>query len=415
MRALLPAAKITYAADWSEYFGHQPQDGSGDVLFHLDPLWADANIDLIGIDDYTPLSDWRYTSTHADVDARSVYSLPYLKANVEGGEHYDWYYADETDRAKQTRRPITDGAYGEPWIYRAKDIRSWWENPHHDRVAGVRSATPTAWVPRSKPVWLTEVGCPATDLGANKPNLFYDPKSSESALPPFSRGARDDEMQRRFLQAKLGYWAEPGVNPVSPLYGGPMIGEMFVWTWDARPWPDFPVRESVWSDGPAHRLGHWITGRVSGGSLALIVADICLRSGLRLEDFDVSRLYGTVDGYVVERTASAREALQPLMTAFGFDAFESGGRIVFATRAGGGGGALRSEQLVVGERDDPAVMRETARLTEAPDAVRLAYLQAESDYRLGAAEARLPGGRQLRISETSLELVAAGIAGAIGR
>ncbi len=34
-----PATKVTYAADWSEYFGHQPADGSGDVAFHLDPLW----------------------------------------------------------------------------------------------------------------------------------------------------------------------------------------------------------------------------------------------------------------------------------------------------------------------------------------------------------------------------------------
>jgi len=37
--------QITYAADWSEYFGHQPQDGSGDVNFHLDPLWASSDID----------------------------------------------------------------------------------------------------------------------------------------------------------------------------------------------------------------------------------------------------------------------------------------------------------------------------------------------------------------------------------
>src|SRR5690606_38311767 len=27
--------RITYGADWSEYFGHQPADGSGDVYFHL--------------------------------------------------------------------------------------------------------------------------------------------------------------------------------------------------------------------------------------------------------------------------------------------------------------------------------------------------------------------------------------------
>ena len=52
--------------------------------------------------------------------------------------------------------------------------------------------------------------------------------------------------------------------------------------------------------------------------------------------------------------------------------------------------------------------RETARLTEAPDAVRLAYLQAELDYRLGAAEARLPGGDLVRVSETSLELALPG-------
>jgi len=41
--------KIGYAADWSEYFGHQPGDGSGDVFFHLDPLWADPEIDFVGM------------------------------------------------------------------------------------------------------------------------------------------------------------------------------------------------------------------------------------------------------------------------------------------------------------------------------------------------------------------------------
>jgi hypothetical protein len=56
VRALLPGAALSYAADWSEYFGHQPQDGSGEVRFHLDPLWADGNIDFVGIDNYMPLS-----------------------------------------------------------------------------------------------------------------------------------------------------------------------------------------------------------------------------------------------------------------------------------------------------------------------------------------------------------------------
>ena len=56
-------------------------------------------------------------------------------------------------------------------------------------------------MPRSKPVWLTELGCPAVDRGANRPSVFPDPKSSESGLPPFSNGDRDDLMQRRLLEA----------------------------------------------------------------------------------------------------------------------------------------------------------------------------------------------------------------------
>ncbi len=63
------ATKVSYAADWSEYFGHQPGDGSGDVFFHLDPLWADANVDFVGIDNYMPLSDWRDGDDHLDAAA----------------------------------------------------------------------------------------------------------------------------------------------------------------------------------------------------------------------------------------------------------------------------------------------------------------------------------------------------------
>ena len=53
--------KLSYAADWSEYFGHQTADR---VRFHLDPVWASPEVDFVGIDNYWPLSDWR-DGTHA--------------------------------------------------------------------------------------------------------------------------------------------------------------------------------------------------------------------------------------------------------------------------------------------------------------------------------------------------------------
>ena len=96
------------------------------MYFHLDPLCSDANIDFIGIDNYMAVSDWRDGWDHLDAAvAPQVYDRAYLQANIAGGEGFDWFYASQTDRDSQTRTPITDGAYGKPWVYRNKDLRSW--------------------------------------------------------------------------------------------------------------------------------------------------------------------------------------------------------------------------------------------------------------------------------------------------
>jgi hypothetical protein len=153
-------SRFSYTADWSEYFGHQPQDGSGDVYFHLDPLWAGAAIDFVGIDNYLPLSDWRDGFDHLDAQARwpAIHDRAYLQSNIAGGEGFDWLYAAEADRAAQVRTPITDGAHDKPWGFRPKDLRAWWSNRHCDRPGGVEAGIPTAWMPESKPIRFTELG-----------------------------------------------------------------------------------------------------------------------------------------------------------------------------------------------------------------------------------------------------------------
>ena len=196
------APKIVYAADWTEYGAHV-RDGGAEVRFPLDPLLAHPAIDAVGIDYYPPISDWREGLDHADLDlGRSVYDGTTSAGGSGRGEAFDWYYASEADRLAQVRTPITDGAYGKPWVFRPKDLVCWWSNPHVERVGGVEQAA-TAWSPRSKPIWLTEIGVPAVDKGPNGPNVFPDPKSSESACPPLSRGVRDDLVQARALEAML--------------------------------------------------------------------------------------------------------------------------------------------------------------------------------------------------------------------
>ena len=137
--------------------------------------------------------------------------------------------------------------------------------------AALNSGSPTAWSPQSKPIWITETGCPAVDRGANAPNIFPDPKSSESGLPYFSAGVRDDFMQARAMEAVLSHfdpalegYAE-GANPVSTVYGGRWwtpqhlhrlgVGRAAI-SGRFRRW------RAVWSDAADWETGHWLTGRL---------------------------------------------------------------------------------------------------------------------------------------------------------
>lgn len=407
-RTILGAGvKIGYAADWSEYHSHRPGDGSGDVFFHLDPLWADTNIDFIGVDNYLPLSDWRDGSGHLDFDPAgpaTIYDQSYLRSNVEGGEYFDWFYADEAARNAQVRSPITDGAYGEAWIYRNKAIREWWLNAHHNRPGGVRSGSPTAWTPQSKPIRFTEMGCPAVDKGSNQPNLFPDRLSSEGGFPWFSNRARDDQMQRSWLQAMIGHYATPANNPSSAVFGGRMVdlARSNVWAWDTRPWPSFPLGRKNWGDWLNWQSGHWISGRMGTApapeAIRAILADV---------EFDlhaIEPIPGVVDGITVGNLVSPRSLLDALRPAYQFDAVESDGFVKFLARHGRAPVAtISADDLVVGPDgpDQPRFRRTRAQETELPDAVKIRYGDQAKDDQPGASEARRSSGRSQRIVEYS--------------
>ncbi|WP_026784120.1 baseplate multidomain protein megatron [Pleomorphomonas koreensis] len=392
VRSILgPGVRISYAADWSEYFGHQPADGPGDVFFHLDPLWADSNIDFIGIDNYMPLSDWRDGVDHFDAQAGwpAIHDRAYLQSNIRGGEGFDWYYASEVDRANQIRTAITDGAAAKPWVFRSKDLRSWWSNRHYDRPGGVESPTPTAWVPQSKPIRFTELGCPAIDRGTNQPNVFVDPKSAESEVPHFSRGWRDDAIQRAYLEATYLWWSDPANNPISSISGSRMVHvpECAAWTWDARPYPFFPELTDVWTDGENWRLGHWLTGRLGAVSLAALVRHLCRRAGMRDEQIDVSGLWGAVEGYVIGALESPRASIANLARHFGFDAVESEGRIRFVMRGRAAVASIPTEAMVAADQNEVLELTRSQE-TELPQALKWQVARANEDYDAAIVEAR---------------------------
>ncbi|HEY8033048.1 MAG TPA: glycoside hydrolase TIM-barrel-like domain-containing protein [Methylocella sp.] len=221
-------------------------------------------------------------------------SKAYLKANIEGGEKFNWFYSDsnnlgrgndpfgsdlqvslpEGDRATQSRKQFFAGQQ----ILGNKQLRWWWNNPHqavydaHDGFGEIPHGLNTEWVAQSKPIVFTEYGFPSCDKCTNQPNVFFDAKSTESATPfwsiwqPSEGGGilpkPNQNLSLLALQAIYEYWFVDGHNAVSG-GGVKMIEPSFcsVWNWDARPFPAFPNLVNVWGDAGNWQTGNWLNGK----------------------------------------------------------------------------------------------------------------------------------------------------------
>ena len=274
--------------------------------------------------------------------------------------------------------------------------------PHVDRLGGVKAAGPTEWEPRSKPIWFTELGCPAANKGTNQPNVFHDPKSSESFFPyhlervagrlhPVSLSAGDVRALER-----------PGEQSAV----GPLLRAAW-WTWPGRmsgpgtrgPGPIFRTGWRPGSDGTNHARGHWLNGRTSLAALAEVVAEICGRCDLTA--IDVGRLHGGVTGYAIEAMESGRQSLQPLMLAYAFDSFAIDGALAFASRGGAAVSAIEPDRCVV-VAGQPVVSRTRAPLGGGAPAGSWSGSSAPTPTtRRGGGGARAPMSRNRRPSGSS--------------
>jgi GTA TIM-barrel-like domain/Conserved hypothetical protein 2217 (DUF2460) len=306
---------ITYSSDWSDWMGWQHPGANGQWP-HLDSLWASSNIDVVSFDNYLPLSDWTTGSGGLDVlnwsapapsgswppnasnmsglglsGVPTIYSLPYLESQLEGGQYFNWFYNDgnndgrgldpngsglmvslpEGDRLAQARNAYSANQQ----ILANKQLRWWWNNPHQAVYANASGAwvpqgPQTEWAAQSKSVIMLEYGCANADKATNQPNVFFDAKSSESATAYWSiwqqYGAswlpvRDDTIAALYLEAVYDYWLS-GSNNETSSGGVVMLATAFccVWNWDARPFPIFPLDSSAWGDTGNWSAGDWFTG-----------------------------------------------------------------------------------------------------------------------------------------------------------
>lgn len=300
-----PKVKITYAADWSEY--HHTDGG----WYNLDPLWACDYIDFIGIDAYFPLSN----STKVFYDEKRIMQ------GWESGEGYDYYYSDD----KKLKKKPLDAAYA--W----KNIKHWWESEHFNP-----DGSKTNWKPKQKKIWFTELGFPSVELASNQPNVFYSPDSVESNFPIHSNGRVDFVAQRQALSASEKYWRD-----------SEFLENMFVWTWDARPYPYWPDLNRIWSDGGCWSRGHWVNGKLGLTTLQAVVKDICKRAGISLDKIRAEELTDLVDGVVISNQDSSKDILNLLKLAYFFDSHEANGQLHFVKRMNRDICSIKYDELVI--------------------------------------------------------------------
>ncbi|MFT0167477.1 phage tail protein [Paraburkholderia mimosarum] len=119
-------------------------------------------------------------------------------------------------------------------------------------------------------------------------------------------------------------------------------------------------------------------------SLGSIVADVCNRAGLTSAQFDVSQLADPVKGYAVSSYSSGRNALDPLMSLYFFDAVDSEGKIKFIKRGGSPVATIPWSDLGVASNGGAAstdpIQETIVSESELPRSVTLAYKGAYSDY-----------------------------------
>ena len=174
-----------------------------------------------------------------------------------------------------------------------------------------------------------------------------------------------------------------------------------VWCWDARPFPDFPARDVVWSDGENWQRGHWLTGRMGLLPLADVVFDICRQSGL---DFvDTSQLNGLVQGYHLDHAMTGRAALTPLSALYGFSLIETASGLRFVSEGTAKNIELLDDDI---EGNGPSALSliksdPEERLKDA----RIHFIDASNDYQLGLTSARDQAAETVRIIDINAPIV----------
>ena len=176
-------------------------------------------------------------------------------------------------------------------------------------------------------------------------------------------------------------------GPVLEL-GDPDYADEAFWTDaynDAVTAGDLPAGWTYGVEYPVVVSSVWIASALSSETLTPlsttvgeIVGAVCELSGLSANEYDVSQLTDTLDGYVIARETDAASVIESLRPIGMFDPAEWDGKLRFIKRGGTAVGSINGDDLV--ERDGDAVEREMVQEVELLRKVSVGYLDTQAAW-----------------------------------
>lgn len=186
-----------------------------------------------------------------------------------------------------------------------------------------------------KKIWFTEFGFPSIDKATNQPNVFFDPACQDGGVPKYSSGEVDFSIQRRAIKAFIEYWQQQEY-----------IEQLFLWAWDARPYPAWP-HMNIWRDGHLWERGHWVNHKFGTSTIASILLELSARCGITSEKIEVSTLDEPVEGMLLGRQIAVIDAINILRIGYFFDLVASGqNKICFIKRGQSPPDNINAEMLI---------------------------------------------------------------------
>ncbi|KJV68657.1 glycoside hydrolase/phage tail family protein [Candidatus Neoehrlichia procyonis] len=329
---------ITYAANYNEYHSHNK-------YYNMDKLWASQYIDVVGINAYFPLTD-----APQPIQGFTVNDIIHA---WKSGEGYDYFYLNKK------KKIYTNSEFS--W----KNILYWWSNNHTNP-----NGNKTLWIPKMKKIWFTEYGFPSIDNCTNQPNIIRDYNIINYHYPTISNKHVDFSAQKIAIQGTLETWKS-----------SEMIEKMFLWGWDARPYPSFPNMQDNWHDTKNWETGYWIEGKITLITLADIIQDILYKVNLSNDSFTITNLHNTVEGYTIASYQSVQSILKDLQDIYRFNIIEENNKLIIAQDNHQNITKIPLEDIIPNKNNSQNVIS-IINNTEFINKINLLYISKQPNYQI---------------------------------